>query len=199
MPRDILNDTLRGTLKGTSLYLADLIELQLSTTQYLTSAEINLQFDSATAPDSGNNTYLAQGQFLKYSNIKETADLRISTVNLEFTAVDLTTVALLMSNDFIDKRVVIYSVVMDADHEWTTNVVPSANAYMLFDGRISGYGINQTREGATIELSTASQFADFEKIKGRRTNSQSQQIYFPGDRGFEYSPQVVKDLKWGDM
>ena len=181
MPRDILNDTLRETLKGTSLYLADLIELQLSTTQYLTSAEINLQFDSATAPDSGNNTYLAQGQFLKYSNIKETADLRISTVNLEFTAVDLTTVALLMSNDFIDKRVVIYSVVMDADYEWTTNVVPSANAYMLFDGRISGYGINQTNEGATIDLSTASQFADFEKIKGRRTNSQSQQIYFPGD------------------
>jgi len=199
VPRDILNDTLRTKLQGTNLYVADLIELQLTTTQYLTSAEFDLQFDSATAPDSGNNTYLAQGQFMNYSDIKETSDLRVATVNLEFTAVDLTTVALLMNNDFIDKRVVIYSVVMDADHTWTTNIIPSTNAYMLFDGRISGYGINQTHGGAVIELQAASQFADFEKVKGRRTNNESQQIHFPGDRGFEYAPQVIKDLKWGDM
>ena len=50
-----------------------------------------------------------------------------------------------------------------------------------------------------IELQAASQFADFEKIRGRRTNNESQQIHFPGDRGFEYAPQVVKDLKWGDL
>ena len=34
-------------------------------------------------------------------------------------------------------------------------------------------------------------------IKGRKTNTNSQQLYFAGDLGFDYASQTVQDIKWG--
>ena len=115
MTRDIASAT-QTKLAGRQIFVADLIELQLSTPQYQTTSNIDISYDSTTAPDAGTNTYLAQGQFLDYGNIVESADLRISSIDMEFTAVDTTTIALLMSNDYIDKRVVIYRAVLDEDY-----------------------------------------------------------------------------------
>ena len=43
----------------------------------------------------------------------------------------------------------------------------------------------------------ASQFADFLRKNGRRTNPASQNIHFSSDKGMDFSPQIVKDIKWG--
>ena len=67
MTRSIPSST-QTKLAANQIFVADLIELQLSTTQYFTTTNIDLDYDSATAPDAGTNTYLAQGQFIKYGN-----------------------------------------------------------------------------------------------------------------------------------
>ena len=58
MTRSIASAT-QTKLAGSSIFVADLIELQLSTTQYLTTTNIDISYDSATAPDAGANTYLS--------------------------------------------------------------------------------------------------------------------------------------------
>ena len=68
MTRSIVSSA-QTKLASRSLFVADLIELQLSTTLYYTTTNANIQFDSDTAPDSGTNTYTAQGQILSYGNI----------------------------------------------------------------------------------------------------------------------------------
>ena len=191
MTRDIASAT-QTKLAGSEIFVADLIELQLSTTQYLTTTNINISYDSATAPDAGANTYVAQGQFLSYGNIVETTDLRIAEIDMEFTAVDTTTIALLTNNDYINKRVVIYRAILGSDYSFTSNDV-----YLVFDGKVTGYTIRESDKTATVTISCASQFADFERTNGRKTNPASQTIYFPNDKGLDFAPELVKDIKWG--
>ena len=191
MARSIASAT-QTKLAGSSVFVADLIELQLSTTQYLTTTNINISFDSATAPDAGAQTYLAQGQFLSYGNIVETTDLRIAEIDMEFTAVDTTTIALLTNNDYINKRVVIYRAILGSDYSFGTDDV-----YLVFDGKVTGYSIRESNETATVTISCASQIADFERTNGRKTNPASQQVHFANDQGMEFAPELVKDIRWG--
>jgi hypothetical protein len=191
MSRNI-NAGLQNKLEGRSIFVADLIEMHFDTPIYFTTTNINLSFDSITAPTAGTNTYLAQGQFLNYGNIVESSDLRIGTLELTFTAVDTTMVAVVLNNNYIDKRVVIYRAVLGEDYSFTSNDV-----FLVFDGRITGYLIKEADKTAEIILTCASQFADFERTNGRRTNPASQNLHFPGDRGMDFSPQIVKDIAWG--
>jgi len=184
--------SLQTKLAARSVFAADLIELHLSTPLYFTSTNIDIDFDSDTAPDTGSNTYLAQGQFLFFSNITESSDLRVGQIDMTFTAVDTTTVALLINNEFMNKRVVIYRAVLDNEYNFTSDDV-----FTIFDGNIMGYSINEESDNATVTITVASQFADFERTSGRRTNPASQQIHFANDKGMDFSAQIVKDLKWG--
>ena len=191
MARDLAG-SLQTKLAARSVFAADLIELHLATPLYFTSTNIDIDFDSATAPDSGTNTYLAQGQFLYFGNIVESSDLRVGQVDLTFTAVDTTTVALLLNNNYMNKRVVIYRAILDSDYSFTSDDV-----FTVFDGRIMNYSIRETDSTATVTMTVASLFADFERKNGRRTNDASQQSVFSGDLGMNFSAEIVKDIKWG--
>lgn len=183
---------LQGKLAEKSVFVADLFEFHFDTPLYFTTANINLSFDSDTAPESGTNTYLAQGLFLNYRDIVENSDLRVGTLDLSFTAVDPTMIAVLINNDFIDKRVVLYRAILNNDYSFT-----SQDVFMIFDGRISGWTLREDDRTATVTLSVASFFADFNRTNGRRTNPASQELYFPGDRGMDFSPQILKNIRWG--
>jgi hypothetical protein len=67
----------------------------------------------------------------------------------------------------------------------------------VFDGRISSYSINDDNGSSEISIEMSSQWKDFELVNGRKTNRNSQQYYFPTDKGFDFSGVVVRDLKWG--
>lgn len=179
-------------LSNRQVFVADLIELHFDTPLYFTTTNIDLSYDSPTAPDAGVNTYLAQGLFLNYGDIIESSDVRVNTLELQFTAVDATMVAVLLNNDYIDKRVVLYRAVLNDDYSFTSDDI-----YTIFDGRITGWNIREEVKTANVTLSIASQFADFNRTNGRRTNPASQNLHFPTDRGMDFSPQIVKDIRWG--
>jgi hypothetical protein len=52
-------------------------------------------------------------------------------------------------------------------------------------------------ETSNVTITAASHWSDFNKKSGRRTNHNSQQIFFNGDKGFEFAPKIMRDLKWG--
>jgi hypothetical protein len=191
MSRNI-KPALQTKLADRRVFVCDLIELHLQTPLFFTTTNINLNYNSPTSPDSSETEYLAQGQFLGYGRINESADLRVGTLELTFTAVDSTMVAVIFNNVYINKRVVIYRAILDADYSFTDNDV-----FLTFDGFITGYNINEEDRSATLVLECSSQFADFERTNGRRSNPASQNREFPNDRGMDFSPQIVKDIKWG--
>jgi len=191
MPRN-LDAQLINSLSRKKLYVVDLIELHLATPVYFTNGHIDINYDSPTAPESGVQTYLAQGQYIGFGTVQETSDVRVGTVAVTFTAVDFTTLGYVLSNDYIDRRVVMYRVVLNDDYTFS-----DANVFQYFDGNITDFTISESKETATLTLQVASQFADYERANGRRTNNSSQQRFFADDVGLEFSPQIQTDVKWG--
>jgi hypothetical protein len=191
MPRN-LDSGLISSLTGKQLYIVDLIEIHLATAVYFTNGHIDIDYDSPTAPDAGTNTYLAQGQYLSFGEVRESTDIRVSNLAVGFTAVDFTTLGYVLNNDYIDRRVVLYRVVLNDDYTFDTGHV-----FQYFDGNINDFVINESNETATLELRVASQFADYERTNGRRTNNTSQQRFFQADVGLEFAPQIQTDIKWG--
>jgi len=191
MPRN-LDSTIQDALAQTRILSADLIEIHFDAAVYFTNANIDIRYDSPTAPDTGTNVYLAQGQFLEFGNVKESGSITVNTLDISFTAVDLTTVGLVLNNNYIDKRVVLYRCIFDTTGKFNTTKV-----FQFFDGRITAWKIAEAQETATITIQCASQFADFEKTAGRTTSVASQQLFFNNDKGMEFSNQIVKDIKWG--
>lgn len=187
-----LNSDIQTALTNRQVLAADLVELHFTPAVYFTNASIDINYDSTTAPDTGTNTYLAQGQFIEFTNIKETADVKVNSLDISFTAVDLTTVALVLNNDYIDKRVVLYRVIFELDGTLNSNKV-----FQIFDGKINAWTLGETQDSATLTIQCSSQFADFEKLAGRTTSVASQQLVFPNDTGMEFASQIVKDIRWG--
>ena len=69
--------------------------------------------------------------------------------------------------------------------------------FLLFDGRIENFNVEEDDNSSTVSISVASHWADFEKQKGRKTNTGSQKLHFPNDVGFDYASQAIQDIKWG--
>lgn len=72
-----------------------------------------------------------------------------------------------------------------------------ADPVLVFHGRMDTMDID-LGETATITVSAESRLADWDRPRVRRYNHEDQQIDYPGDKGFEFVPQMVeKELRWG--
>ena len=72
-----------------------------------------------------------------------------------------------------------------------------SDPFLLFDGFIDQYSIEDDTTTANIGLNITSHWGNFEKVSGRRTSDNSQQRFFSGDKGFEFSALTVQDIRWG--
>lgn len=71
------------------------------------------------------------------------------------------------------------------------------NAITIFRGRISGYSVRNDINTAEITIQVSSQFINFDKRSGRRTNQGNFQVEHPQDHSMEFSAVSLKDVKWG--
>ena len=91
----------------------------------------------------------------------------------------------------MDKRAWVYRGFLDDNQELISS------PFLLFDGRIENLNIEEDETTSSVNISIASHWADFDKTKGRRTNTNSQRLHFPNDKGFDYASQTAKEIKWG--
>lgn len=148
----------------------------------------------AWKPISWNgNTYPAQGYFLGFTGLEETAALTIPQLKITLSAVDQVWIAVALSKPYLDRRITISKAFLS----YVDAVV--SDPIMIFDGRLDGMDIadNPAEGTCTLQVTASSQFADFERIPGRHTNNAEQQRVFPADKGLEYASQLNKPIKWG--
>ena len=163
-----------------------LIEVYLdSATYYVTDNFRSITYNS--------NEYTALGFFLNFANIEETTEVTAQRITLSLSGVDQTYTNLFLSENYVDRRVVIRKAFLD-----TSNAL-IADPVVIFDGRMDNPIITEDTDTglASIAVTVSNQFVDFEKTPGRYTNNENQQLYYPGDRGFEYASQIIKDIVWG--
>lgn len=163
--------------------LATLIQFNLSTTLYLTDWDRNLSALS--------QTWASSSHFLGVGDVTETSDLRVNTLDVTLSGVEQSYVSIFLAQNYIDRPVKIYRAAINASDAVIGSPI------LLFEGLITSFNIQDSKDTSTITVQLASHWKDFEKEVGRKTNNNSQSIHFPTDKGFEFAAKTIKDLKWG--
>lgn len=163
-----------------------LVEMYLASgTLYITDAYRPIEW--------GANTYQATGHFLSFSGIEETADIQVSQATLALSGIDQAYIAVALGQTYIDRRITIRKAFL---HPSTEAVI--VDPCLIFDGRMDAFSVEEDPDSGqcTVSVSAASHWVDFERRPGRHTNHAEQQLYYPGDLGFEYASEN-NEAVWG--
>ena len=164
-----------------------LLEIGFGTPVYLTNAS----FDITSSVSGSSRTYLANGHFKGITGISETNAPTKNTLVVSLSGVDQTYISIALNENIINSDVYIYRGFLDG----TLSVI--SDPFLLFYGTIDEYKISDNTTTANINLSVTSHWGNFSKTSGRTTSDNSQQRFFSGDKGMEFSALTVRDIKWG--
>lgn len=164
-----------------------LIKIGFASAVYLTNAP----FDLTSSVSGSSQTYLANGHLKNISNVNETNKPTKNTLGLNLSAVDQTYVSIALNENIINDEVYIYRGFLDDSNALI------ADPFLLFFGTIDEYKISDSVDKASIVLQVTSHWGNFSKTSGRHTTDNSQQRFFSGDKGMEFSALTVRDIKWG--
>ncbi len=164
-----------------------LIELGFGTPIYLTNAS----FDISSSVSGSSRTYLSNGHLKNISAVSETNKPTKNSLIISLSGVDQTYVSIALNENIINDDVHIYRGFLDG------NLALISDPFLLFYGTINDYKITDNTTTAKIVLTVTSHWGNFSKTSGRTTTDNSQQRFFSGDKGMEFSALTVRDIKWG--
>ena len=176
----------------TELATNDIRPVHLITLGFGTPVNITDCSFSLTSSVSGSSvTYNASDFILGISNHTEETDITKSSVSLNLSGADQTFISTVLNENVVNDSVDIFRGFLD-----DSNALIS-DPFLLYRGKIDSFDIAETENDSQVNLSIVSNWADFEKKNGRKTNNTSQQRFFSADVGMDFSSQTVQDIKWG--
>lgn len=176
----------------TELATNDIRPVHLITIGFATPVNLTDCSFSLTSSVSGSSvTYNASDFILGISNHTEETDITKSSVSLNLSGADQTFISTVLSENVVNDSVDIFRGFLD-----DSNALIS-DPFLLYRGKIDSFDIAETDKDSQVNLSIVSNWADFEKKNGRKTNNTSQQRFFSGDVGMDFASQTVQDIKWG--
>ena len=178
-----LSTSLKNELATNKLNPVDLVYIGVENGYYFTDHFKDITFNS--------NTYQSSSLYLGASDVNESSEVSVSNLVVKFTGANQTIISLFLNNEYMEKPAHVYRGFLDDNSTLITD------PFLLFEGRIENLSIEEDETSSQVNISIASHWADFDKIKGRKTNTNSQKIHFPNDKGFDYASQTSKDIKWG--
>lgn len=180
-----LSASMLTEIQKPTVRMAHLLKIQTSTPILLTNHYRNLAFNS--------ENYLANGDLLNVPIIRENLNIKSNIVSFVLTSANQSYLSQFLTENPTNSKVTLWIAFIDS----TSTIV--ADPIEIFAGYVDDWECKEdsTSQRSSISVNAASIWVDFEKVAGRKTNSSSQNIYFPTDSGFEFSSQIVKDLKWG--
>lgn len=182
MPRTV-DSTLLSALQEDGVRMVHLVSLGIGSGLRYTDCAHDLTFNSLI--------YDASPYLLEVGNPRESRDLRVNQMNVQFSGVGLGIQGAFLQNDWMNKVATIYKAALASDGSI------AGSPLLVFNGQISNWQFSESNNKSTVTVAISSHWSDFQKKQGRLTNNNSQQFYFSGDLGFEYAAHTVRDIKWG--
>ena len=182
-----LTSAVKTELATNDIRPVHLITIGFSTPVNLTDCSFSL-----TSSISGSSvTYSASDFILAVTNHTEETDVSKSSISIALSGADQTFISTVLNENVVNDSVDIFRGFLN-----DTNALIS-DPFLLYRGKIDSFDIAETDTDSQVNLSIVSNWADFEKKNGRKTNNTSQQRFFSGDVGMDFSSQTVQDIKWG--
>ena len=176
----------------TELATNDIRPVHLITLGFGTPVNITDCSFSLTSSVSGSSvTYNASDFILGISNHTEETDITKSSVSLVLSGADQTFISTVLGENVVNDSVDIFRGFLN-----DSNALIS-DPFLLYRGKIDSFDISEGDKESTVGLRIVSNWADFEKKNGRKTNKTSQQRFFSADVGMDFASQTVQDIKWG--
>ncbi len=124
--------------------------------------------------------YNANRFLLDIGNIKESSKLTTGSVNIQLSGVSQALIADFLNNGYINKKVTIKRAYLNS----STNAL--INTLSIFSGKIDSMHIGDSNDTSIIDLTVSNHWGDFSRKAGRLSTSDSQQQFFPNDKGFDF-------------
>ena len=178
-------------LAGNSFVSVLLVKIQKPDNSYTlwTDAPYDITFNS--------DTYLAQGDFLSVTEGQETSEIQIHSVSIQISALDVSNITTYATSNIINRTVEIRRAFLDPVTQQLQGDSAGDSGFLLFKGRVAAYAVNNNVNNADIVLQVSSQFINFQRTSGRRSNLTNFQREHPNDFGMEYSHETLSDIDWG--
>lgn len=155
----------------------------------VTSAPFNISFD--WNEDSVDEVFLGVGEYGGMSEIEEGAEIQSYSIQLELNGVPGPALSRALGEHYQNRDCRIWRGFLDEGHRLVD--VPD----LVFRGRMDTQIIDMQK--GSISLNVNSRLMDWERSRIRRYTNEDQQQEYPGDKFFEFVPQMVdKQLRWGD-
>jgi len=137
------------------------------------------------------NTYTASSLFMDASAVSESSEVEVTNIELRFSGADQIIISLFLNNNYMNKDVEVYKGFLDSSQSLISD------PFLLFKGQIESFSVDESINQSDVSIVATSHWSDFERQQGRKTNTNSQQIYFDGDVGFDFASQAIAELRWG--
>jgi len=184
MARDSLSASMLVAMNGQNLRPFVLLQLQYSGgTAYVT--------DCVRDVVHGGNTYVSDGTLLGVGDIEESGEMRVASLKVTLSGVALSVISAALSNDTNGRLALAWMGLLADDN----SVI--VDPFNTFRGRFERVEINDSVKNSTVVWTLKNEFADFNRRAGRRTNDEEQQLFFVGDRGFEFAGKADQSVQWG--
>jgi hypothetical protein len=147
---------------------------------------------------SGTETFTSSARIVSTGDSEESLDISNPTMSIVFTGANEADLLLPFTENYNNKRVVIYRGYFDDSGNTTsTNII--ADPFIYFDGRVDSYSIsdNPNNSSSTVTWKVASHWADWDKINGRRCNPDSAKVHFPNEECFSHMYDQIGQKTWG--
>ena len=174
-----LSSDINTQLASTSFVMAHLVKLEFNTTYYYT----DFSSDIVDGSEEPFNTYSANGFLQNMGSISESAGLTIGSLSLSLSGVNQTLISDILNNGHIHRQITIKRAFINA----STNAL--IESFSIYSGRVEGMDIADNDKTSMINFRVANHWGDFARLSGRRTNSGSQNQFFPNDKGFDFITQ----------
>ena len=181
-----LSSSIKTELATGNIRPVHLIDINFATPLFITDCGFALTSDVSGT----SRTYTASGHILGIGNAQEGSTPIKNSFNLTLSGVDQSFISIALNENIINDTVQIYRGFLNSSNGLI------ADPFLLFSGFVNAYSIEDDTTQAVIGLDITSHWGNFEKVSGRRTSNNSQQRFFSGDKGFEFSALTVQDIRW---
>lgn len=184
MTRGVSSDVL-DAISTRKIRIDHLLKIETNPDILLTSHYKTIEFNG--------EFYIANGDLLSVPTVTEDLKIRSNSLDFELTAVNQSYIAQFLTDPPTNAPLTLYLAFIDD----AGLIIP--DPIEVFTGLVDNFEIKEDVGGqsSVLTLTAASVWIDFERVAGRKTNTASQNIFFPGDQGFQFASQIVKDLSWG--